>query len=78
MHLPGSWGILVTANITPHPEDGIANFSDADITRAITQGLRPDGSRLSPPMGFSYYANISEPDLDALVAYLRTLKPLPD
>ena len=67
MHLPGPWGISVTANITSHPEDGIAHYSDADITRAINQGLRPDGSGLSSPMGFSYYANISEPDSDALV-----------
>jgi hypothetical protein len=29
-----------------------------------------------PPMGFHYYANMSESDLDALVAYLSSLLPL--
>jgi mono/diheme cytochrome c family protein len=72
----GPWGRSVSANITPHPEDGIADYSDADIKRVITQGLRPDGSRLMPPMGIAYYANLSEADLDALVAYLRSLKPV--
>ena len=32
--------------------------------------------KLQPPMGFSYYAKLSPSDLDAIVAYLRTLKPL--
>jgi hypothetical protein len=30
-------------------------------------------SRLLPPMGFPYHANMTEADLDAMVAYLRTL-----
>jgi hypothetical protein len=29
-----------------------------------------------PPMAYGYYKNISAPDLDAIVGYLRTLKPL--
>ena len=77
LSIPGPWGLAVTANITPHPEDGIAGYSDDDIKAAITRGTRPDGSRLSPPMPFGFYATMSGPDLDALVAYLRTLKPLP-
>jgi hypothetical protein len=39
----------------------------------ITSGLRPDGSRLLPPMPVGYYAKITEADLDAIVAYLRSL-----
>ena len=31
-----------------------------------------------PPMGYAYYRNLSDADLDAIVAYLRTLRPLPD
>ncbi len=44
--------------------------ADQDVIRT---GVRPDGSRLKPPMGVFYYANIPEKDLDAIVAYLRTL-----
>jgi mono/diheme cytochrome c family protein len=74
---PGPWGVSVSANITPHPEDGIAGYSDAELKRIISIGLRPDGSRLMPPMGISYYRHISDADLKAIIAYLRALEPVP-
>ena len=72
----GPWGVSVSANITPHKASGIGAWSDAQIKRAIRNGIRVDGSRLLPPMAFSYYRNIDESDLDALIAYLRSLKPI--
>jgi mono/diheme cytochrome c family protein len=74
--LSGPWGVAITANITPDKETGIGAWSDAEIIKAITEGLRPDGSRLGPPMAFAYYRNIRAEDLKALVAYLRSLKPI--
>lgn len=76
--IPGPWGVSVAANITSHPQDGIGAWTDQQIKDAVTKGVRPDGERLSPPMAFGYYANMTETDLDAIIAYLRTLKPLPD
>jgi len=35
--------------------------------------VRKDGSRLKPPMGYPYYAKMTDGDVDAMVAYLRTL-----
>lgn len=78
LEIPGPWGISVSANITPHPEDGIGAWTDEQIRQAITSGVRPDGNHLMPPMAFAYYANMTSEDLDAIVAYLRSLKPLPD
>lgn len=69
---PGPWGISVSVNITP---TGLKDRTDAEIKTMITKGLRPDGSRMLPPMAYSYYANIKPADLDAIVAYLRTLPP---
>ena len=60
-------------NITSDKEKGIGAWSDADIKRAITQGVRRDGARLKPPMGFAWYARMNEEDLSAIVAYLRTV-----
>jgi mono/diheme cytochrome c family protein len=65
-----------TPNITPDPETGIGGWTNAQIKRAITQGVSADDSPLMPPMGFPYYANMTEADLDALVAYLRSIAPL--
>ena len=52
-------------------------WSDAEIKRAITQGIGRDGRRMVEPMAFAWYAGIRDDDLDAIVAYLRTLPPLP-
>jgi mono/diheme cytochrome c family protein len=67
---PGPWGLSVSANITP---TGLSDRSDAEIKRMITKGIRPDGSHMLPPMPYPYYANISDGDLDAIIAYLRAL-----
>jgi mono/diheme cytochrome c family protein len=72
---PGPWGKSVSRNITSHPEKGLGKWSDAEIKRAITQGVSRDGSPLKPPMGFPYYTQMTAADLDAVVAWLRTVPP---
>lgn len=67
---------VMTANITPDPETGIGKWSDADIKKALTQGVRPDGRQLSPPMPYPFFKNMTNRDLDAVVAYLRTIPPI--
>jgi mono/diheme cytochrome c family protein len=71
----GPWGQSTARNITSDKEKGIGAWSDAEIKRAITQGISRDGSRLKPPMGFAWYATMTAGDLDAMVAYLRTVPP---
>jgi mono/diheme cytochrome c family protein len=73
---PGPWGVSVARNITSHKEKGIGGWTDAEIKRAITQGISRDGSRLKPPMGYPFYAKMTDTDLDAMVAYLRHVPPL--
>lgn len=73
----GPWGVSVARNITRHP-DGIGELRDEEVARAITEGVGPDGNRLMPPMPYYAYANLTERDLDAIIAYLRSLPPLPD
>jgi hypothetical protein len=67
--------VAVSRNITPHREKGIGGWTDAEIKAAITQGKRKDGSPLKPPMGYALYARMTDTDLNAVVAYLRTLPP---
>ncbi|MGA0561460.1 c-type cytochrome [Ancylobacter sp. VNQ12] len=64
------------SNITPDVETGIGGWSDEAIGRAITQGLRPDGSRMSTAMPYDFYAGLTQADLSAIAAYLRTLAPV--
>lgn len=73
----GPWGVSVAANLTSHP-DGLAGHSDAEIAAMITQGVRPDGSPMLPPMPYGYFAKMTDDDLKAIILYLRSLRPLPD
>lgn len=71
------WKGSKAPNITSHPISGIGAWSDAEIVRAITQGTSRDRRKLQPPMGFTYYARLTEADQNAIVAYLRTVPPQP-
>ena len=73
MEFPGPWGKSVSRNITPSKTKGLGAWSDAEIKAAITAGKSKDGSPLKPPMGYQYYAQMTGDDLDAVVAYLRTV-----
>src|SRR4029079_8269834 len=65
---PGPWGVSKSRNITSHKTAGIGAWTDAEIKTAIPQAKRKDGSPLKPPMGYEYYAKLTAPDLDAIVA----------
>lgn len=67
---PGPWGVVTSANITPV---GLSGYTDEQLIGVITTGMRPDGTALKGPMAFSFYANMTADDLNALVAYLRSL-----
>ena len=63
----------VASNITPDAETGIGRWTDAQLGRAIREGIRPDGSLIGPPMPFEFYREISDADLAAIIAYLRSV-----
>jgi mono/diheme cytochrome c family protein len=81
-------GFAATAsNITPDRETGIGTWSDADIRRALVEGVRPDHARLpgvplAAVMPAAFYRALLPADLDAVVAYLRSVpavrNPVPD
>jgi mono/diheme cytochrome c family protein len=71
----GPFGTSVARNITQHKAKGIGAWSDDEIKRAITQGVSRDGSKLKPPMAYFLYARMTPDDVNAIVAYLRTLPP---
>lgn len=72
---PGPWGVSHSRNLTSSKTKGLGDWSDAEIKRAITQGISRDGSKLKGPMGYELYARMTADDLDAVVAWVRTLPP---
>jgi mono/diheme cytochrome c family protein len=71
----GPWGVTVTANISGSPAKGLGGWSDAEIRRALTEGISKDGRKLKPPMidYVAYYKTWKPEDLDALIAWIRTI-----
>jgi mono/diheme cytochrome c family protein len=84
LHLAGSdvgfeipgLGIFYPPNLTPEPETGLGGWSESDIATALRTGVRPDGRELAPIMPWRSYSALSDEDLAALVAYLRSLRPV--
>jgi hypothetical protein len=70
------WPDAISSNITSHPDKGLGKSTDAEIKRAVTEGISRDGRHLQPPMAFSFYRGITDSDLNAIIAYLRTVPPV--
>jgi len=70
------FGIVYVPNITPDGETGIGKWTDGQIINAIRRGERPDGSKLFPIHPYKYLSNIADDEIEALVAYLRSVKPV--
>lgn len=68
--LPGN---VVAPNLSSDRETGIGAWTDGEIARAIREGVSRDGRALFPMMPYTAYRDMSDADLHALIAYLRTL-----
>jgi mono/diheme cytochrome c family protein len=73
--------VATASNITPDAETGIGSWSDAEIKQALLAGMRPNhghlaGVPLAAVMPTNFYKALLPDDLDAIVAYLHTVKPI--
>jgi len=72
----GPFGTVYSTNITPDRQTGIGAWTDEQIITAIRLGRRPTGERLLPVHPFTSFNGMAEEDLQALVAFLRTVPPV--
>jgi mono/diheme cytochrome c family protein len=73
--LEGPWGPTVASlNLTPDPS-GISYFDEALFISTIRNG-RVKARLLSSAMPWAYFRNLTDSDLRAIFAYLRTQKPV--
>jgi len=68
-------GRIVMPNLTPGKGGVGATFKDEDWVRAIRYGVDPDGTSLIG-MPSEYFNKLSDADLGAIIAYLRSLDPV--
>ena len=71
MGFPGTY---ISPNITSH-ENGIGDWTDGEVFRAITEGVTKEGDALFPIMPYPHYGKMDKNDLLAILAYIRTLAP---
>lgn len=69
-------GRIVAPNLTSDPETGLGRWSDGEIIRAVREGVSRDGRALFNFMPYESFARMSDSDVQALVAYMRTLPPV--
>jgi len=69
----GAFGVIYAPNITPA---GIGDWTDGEIYRAVTSGLDREDRPLFPLMPYADFGRMDTDDVYAMVAYLRTLKPI--
>ncbi|MET0867227.1 MAG: cytochrome c, partial [Pseudorhodoplanes sp.] len=70
------FGVMVTPNITPDDETGIGRWSADDLYRAMHDGVNKSGQDLYPVMPYTFFTKVTRADVDAIFAYLRTVKPV--
>lgn len=70
------FGTVYSTNITPDPDTGIGEWTDADFMRAMRKGVRPNGTNLFPAFPYTTYTHMTNRDILDLKAYLFSLKPV--
>jgi len=72
-----TWGAAVARNISSHQTAGLGGWTDAEIRRVLVEGIGRDGRTLKPPMArHIYFKHMTDADVGAIVAWLRTLPPV--
>jgi len=71
------FGDYPTGNLTSDKDTGLGAWTDDEIRRVLTRGILRDGTRLLPfPMDWGSFSTLKPDDLNAVIAYLRTIPPV--
>lgn len=68
------WALFAVPNLTSH-ETGLGSWTDAEIARAIREGVGKDNRALMIMPSYNYNA-LSDSDVAAVIGYLRSLEPV--
>ena len=73
----GAWGMSFAANLTPDPETGIGTWTEQQFLDTLRNGRHQGrGRQLLPPMPWQPFGQMTDADLQAMFAYLKTLTPV--
>ena len=73
----GPWGVSFTRNLTPDTSTGLGSWTESMFIKALRTGKdMGEGRDILPPMPWINFGQMTDADLKAVFAYLRSLKPL--
>ena len=73
----GPWGVSYATNLTPEETSGLGPWNEEMFVRSLKTGKHwGEGRAILPPMPWSDYAHMTDEDLKAIWAYLRTIPPV--
>jgi hypothetical protein len=73
----GPWGISYAINLTPDAETGLGKWQENEFVQAIKTGKHLGvGRPIMPPMPWPAYRNLTDAELRAIYAYLRSIPPI--
>ena len=73
----GPCGVAFTANLTPDQNTGLGTWTEEMFIKALRTGRHMGASReILPPMPWYNYAKMTDADLKAVYAYLRSIPPV--
>jgi hypothetical protein len=73
----GPWGISYTANLTPDRDTGLGAWTEQQFIETLRTGRHQGrGRQILPPMPWQPFGTMTDPDLKAVFAYLRSIKPI--
>jgi len=75
--LNSPFGTFYAPNISPDRRDGIGAWSEANFVSALWKGTSPLGTNLYPAFPYTSYQHMRLADVRDLLAYLKTLPPVP-
>ena len=66
-------GRFISSNITPY---GIGDWTDGELFRLITTGVKRNDEPIFPVMPYHNFGQLDREDIEAVIAFLRTLEPV--
>jgi mono/diheme cytochrome c family protein len=73
----GPWGVSFAINLTPDVDTGIGSWTEAMFMKALRTGKHMgEGRPILPPMPVDFYSKITDDEMKAIFAYLRSVKPV--
>jgi len=74
--LPSPFGTFYVPNISPHKQNGIGDWTEANFVTAMKYGTSPAGTHYFPSFPYGSYRLATDNDIRDLFAYIKTLPPL--